>query len=101
MQFQVPQFIEVEDKILGPFTIKQAIYLGGGIGVPVALYFLIPIKLIALILGLPFLGLGLALAFYRINGKAFVEIMEAAISFWLKNKLYIWKKTPKTPPKPI
>ena len=32
MQFQVPQFIEIEDKIIGPFTVKQFIYLVGGAG---------------------------------------------------------------------
>ena len=32
MQFQVPQFLDVEDKIVGPFTIKQFIYLAGGVG---------------------------------------------------------------------
>lgn len=97
MQFQVPQFIEVEDKIFGPLTLKQFIYLAGGVGISVALYFLIPVKILAIVLGAPFLALALALAFYRVNGKAFVDVMEAAISFWLKNKLYIWKKTPKNP----
>jgi len=32
MRFEVPQFIEVEDKIFGPFTWKQFIYLMGGEG---------------------------------------------------------------------
>ncbi|TSC80302.1 MAG: hypothetical protein G01um101429_152 [Parcubacteria group bacterium Gr01-1014_29] len=33
-QFQVPQFIEVEDKIFGPLTTKQFFYLLGGGGTP-------------------------------------------------------------------
>jgi len=28
MQFQVPQFIEIEDKIFGPLTLKQFLYFG-------------------------------------------------------------------------
>ena len=32
MQFQVPQFIEVEDKIFGPLTFKQFVYVAGGAG---------------------------------------------------------------------
>ena len=32
MRFQVPQFIEIEDKIFGPLTIKQFIYIAGGAG---------------------------------------------------------------------
>ena len=39
MQFQVPQFIETEDKIVGPFTLRQFIYVAGaGLG-SVILYF--------------------------------------------------------------
>ena len=30
MQYQVPQFIEVEDKIFGPLTFKQLVYVVGG-----------------------------------------------------------------------
>ncbi|TSC61742.1 MAG: SsrA-binding protein, partial [Parcubacteria group bacterium Athens0416_74] len=32
MQFQVPQFIEVEDKIVGPLTFKQFVFIAGGLG---------------------------------------------------------------------
>src|SRR3989344_2665997 len=32
MEYQVPQFIEVEDKIIGPLTLKQFIYLAGEAG---------------------------------------------------------------------
>ena len=32
MQFQVPQFIEIEDKIIGPFTGRQFAFLLGGFG---------------------------------------------------------------------
>jgi len=95
MQFQVPQFIEVEDKIFGPLTLKQFIYLAGGVGIAVVLYFLIPIKFIAILLAVPFLAFSATLAFYKLNSKPFVEVLEAAIYYSLRNKLYIWKKTPK------
>jgi hypothetical protein len=95
MQFQVPQFIEVEDKLFGPLTLKQFIYLAGGVGMSAILYFVIPYHFIAIILAVPFVAFSLALAFYQINSKPFVEVLEAAISYYFKNKLYIWKKTPK------
>ncbi len=95
MQFQVPQFIEVEDKIFGPLTLKQFIYLAGGIGIGVIFYVLIPNAFIAIFLGVPFVAFGFALAFYRINNKPFADILEAAISYSIKSKLYIWKKMPK------
>ena len=95
MQFQVPQFIEVEDKIFGPLTLKQFIYLAGGIGIAILFYVLIPIKFIAIFLGTPFVVLGSLLAFYKINNKPFANVLEAAIGYSMKSKLYIWKKTPK------
>lgn len=91
MEYQVPQFIEVEDKIFGPFTFKQAIYLGGGIGLGAIVFFTLPLFLAVLIM-VPVGALTFALAFYRINNKPFVEIMEAAFTFYLGNRLYLWKK---------
>jgi len=32
MRFKVPQFIDIEDKIFGPFSFKQFVYLAGGAG---------------------------------------------------------------------
>ena len=95
MQFQVPQFIEVEDKIFGPLTLKQFIYLAGGIGVSAIFYLVIPYHFIAIVLAVPFVVFAIALAFYRINSKPFVEVLEAALSYYFKNKLYIWKKSDK------
>lgn len=94
MRYQVPQFIEVEDKIIGPFTIKQFVYLVGGAGMCFVafnyLYIYIAIPVIAAIA-----GLSLALAFYKVNGKSFIFMLEAAFLYYTKDKIYIWKKEPK------
>ena len=91
MRYQVPQFIEVEDKIIGPLTIKQFIYLAGGAGMSFIIYnyltFYIAIILIAIII-----PLSLALAFYKINNKPFIDFLESAFIFYTKKNLYIWKK---------
>ena len=42
MRFQVPQFIEVEDKIFGPLTFKQFVYVTGGVGLAVILFLFLP-----------------------------------------------------------
>ncbi len=99
MRFQVPQFIEVEDKVFGPLTVKQFIYLAGGGGLTYLIYAFIPF-LFALIL-IPIIVVGaLLLAFYKINERPFIYTLESAVKFYTGNKLYIWKKTqPKqTPP---
>lgn len=95
MRYQVPQFIEIEDKIFGPFTLRQFIYLAGGAALSYILYVLtipfLPFFLV-LILMIPILGLGVALAFYKPNGKPFINMVESAIKYYVGNKLYLWKK---------
>ncbi len=91
MRFEVPQFIDVEDKIFGPLTFKQFIYLAGGAGASVVLWVFLP-KIIAVLLILVVLGLAGALAFYKVNNKPFVDFLESAFKYGLAGKLYIWKK---------
>ena len=95
MRFQVPQFIEVEDKIFGPLTIKQFIYLVGGAGLSFLVYSLIGNIYISAVFILPIIMFAVALAFYKINNKPFINVVEAAFKYFLGEKLYIWKKVDK------
>ena len=38
MQFKVPQFLDIEDKIFGPFTFREFIYLAGAAGLCFVFY---------------------------------------------------------------
>jgi len=91
MRFQVPQFIEVEDKLFGPLTFKQFIYLAGGAGLSVVLFLFLP-KFLAILIALPIVLFAAALAFYKVNDKPFANMVEAFVKYTLTNKLYIWKK---------
>ncbi|TSC86995.1 MAG: hypothetical protein G01um10148_100 [Parcubacteria group bacterium Gr01-1014_8] len=89
MQFQVPQFIEVEDKIFGPLTFKQFVYVAGGGGLAYLIWRVLPIYLAApLVAGS--LGLGAALAFMQYNGRPFILALEHGFYFFLRSKLYLW-----------
>lgn len=106
MEYQVPQFIEVEEKIFGPLSLKQFVYLAGGFGICVVLVLYLP-RILGLLLALPLGAFTLALAFYKINNKPFVEILEAGFNYYLGGRLYIWKKeekrvenVPAAPPPP-
>lgn len=96
MRFQVPQFIDVEDKIFGPLTFKQFVYLAGSVGLAVIFWAFLP-KFIAVLIGLPVIGFGALLAFYKVNGKPFVNVVEAAVKYFFGAKLYLWKKVDKVP----
>lgn len=94
MRYQVPQFIDVEDKIIGPFTVKQFVYLAGGAGMSFVVYKLLTIYISAVLIGI-IIPLSLALAFYKINNKPFIDFLESAFMFYTKQNLYIWKKQEK------
>ena len=96
MRYQVPQFIEIEDKIIGPLTIKQFVYLAGGAGMSFIIYTYLPFYL-ALLLIVIVIPLALALAFYKVNHKPFIDFLESAFLFYTKQNLYIWKREEKKP----
>ncbi|MEI6581088.1 MAG: PrgI family protein [bacterium] len=91
MQFKVPQFLDIEDKIFGPFTFREFVYLAGGAGLCFVLY-----KVLGLLLGaIPILaiaGLSLALTFYHPNGKPFINLIESGLKYLVQDKLFIWKR---------
>lgn len=91
MRFEVPQFIEVEDKIFGPFTWRQFVYLAGGTGFAIVLFFLTPL-IIFIIFGLPVAALTFALAFYPINNRPFATFLESVFGYFRKSRLYLWQK---------
>ena len=96
MRFQVPQFIEVEDKIFGPLTFKQFIYVAGGVGICIIIFILLP-RFLAIVISLPIILFAAALAFYKFNDKPFINMVEAFVKYTFTNKLYIWKKEDKKP----
>lgn len=102
MRFQVPQFIEVENKIFGPFTFKQFIYIAGGVGMAFLAYSFLPLFIAVMVIGI--IGvLTFALAFYKVNNRPFVNVLESFFRFLTTKKLYIWKKRDKkiTPKKEV
>jgi hypothetical protein len=91
MRFEVPQFIEIEDKIFGPFTWKQFVYLAGGIGLSAVIFFAAPFIVFVLI-GVPLGGLAILLAFYPVNNRPFSSFLEAMVFFYNNSRVYHWRK---------
>jgi hypothetical protein len=91
MQFEVPQFIEIEDKIFGPFTWRQFLYLGGGGGMCVVLLLTLPlyISIIPIVLIGTLTG---ALAFYPVNNRPFSHFLEAMYNHYRRDRLYLWQQ---------
>lgn len=95
MEYQVPQFIEVENKIFGPLTLRQFIFVAGGVGLCAGLLLYLPFILGA-VLAIPVAALSFALAFYKVNNKSFLDMLEAGFNYYTKERLYLWKKETKS-----
>lgn len=99
MRYQVPQFIEVEDKIVGELTIRQFIYLAGGAGISFAIYRFIPSLIISSIPIILIMSFSIALAFGKLYKRfPFIDVVEWAFKYFTSSKLYIWKKVDKKIP---
>lgn len=90
--FNVPQYIDVEDKIAGPFTGKQLLWMFGLGAVLLILWNMLE-KAMFFIVGIPTAILFGALAFYRPYNQPLIRFIFSAFGFVFKPKLYVWKRT--------
>lgn len=92
MQYPVPQFTEVEDRLIGPLSIKQfsivffaGIMIFGGYSATKSIAALV---ILFLIFGLPAIGL----AFLKINGRPAYKQLPCLIKFFTAPKRLIFHK---------
>lgn len=95
MKFQVPQFIETETKLIGPFTLKQFLWLASG-GAVVFLLFLTLNKFLFFVAAVPIGGLFASLAFVKINNTPLMNYALYGILYFMNPKQYIFKKEEET-----
>ncbi|OGM89707.1 hypothetical protein A3J77_01785 [Candidatus Wolfebacteria bacterium RBG_13_41_7] len=92
MNFQIPQFIEVENKIVGPLTLKQFLYLAIAAAISFMFYFILAFWLWILITAI-LVPISFALAFVKYNGQPLPKIILYAFGFFWGPKFYLWQKT--------
>ncbi|MEK9175677.1 MAG: PrgI family protein [Patescibacteria group bacterium] len=90
-QYQVPQFIDIEDKVFGPLTIKQFLYIFIG-AIPVVLIYMFFKGWVLFVLGVPIAIFVGVITFYKPNGVPMPKVVRNFLSYALSNKLYLWKK---------
>ena len=91
MQYSVPQFIDVEDRIVGPFTAKQFMWLGIAGGLLFILWSYCDVSLFVT-MAVPILLFFGALAFYKPNGRPFIIFLQSIFFFFTSSRAYIWKR---------
>jgi len=91
MQYQVPQFIDRETRLLGPLTVRQTLLFGGIAAILFVLYFLLA-PFILMLISVLLLSMGTVVAFVRINGRPLSTFLFSFLGYFISPKLYLWKK---------
>lgn len=92
MRFQVPQFIETETKLVGPFTLKQFLFLAVGAVIIFILQYVFSSFTLLIIASLPIAAASIALAFYKIDGIPLPQYLLMALSYATGAKRYQFRK---------
>lgn len=91
MQYVIPQFIDVEDKIIGPIAVRQFIII-----IITALACFLFYKLfdfwLFILLAILTVAIGGALAFLKVNGRPFHYFILNLFATSKKPKLRVWQK---------
>lgn len=91
MLSNVPQFIDTEDKIVGPLTAKQLGWLAAGAVLALIAWNMFDMStfiVIALVLG----GIFGALAFYRPYNQPLLKFLLSSVYFVSSPRIYVWKR---------
>lgn len=96
MRHQLPQYIDIEDKLIFGLTLKQFLYLTLPV---IAFVYLKAVRkwpvgkiIVVELLLAPYAYFS---AFVQINGQKFNTVLFNAINYYLKRRLYLWKKIPR------
>jgi hypothetical protein len=90
--FQVPQFIDIEDKIIGPLSLRQFLILVGTAALVFLSFKVLEVWLWIIVGGL--IGaLGIALAFLKINGQNFSRVAVNFLRYMINPRLYVWQRS--------
>jgi len=92
MEYQVPQFIEEEAKIIGPFTLKQFGFLGGALAIVLITLMVTQNLAFTLVIGTPIGLIAFALVFVKINGLPLPTIISWFFGYLFSPKKFLWEK---------
>ena len=89
--FNVPQFIDVEDKVAGPLTWRQVLWMIGMGAVLFTFYNLFDTSLF-FVVAVPTIALFALFAFYRPNGVSMVTFAMHGVFFLFQPKIAVWER---------
>ncbi len=92
MQFQVPQYVDVEDKIVGPLTLKQFFYIATGFLMIFVSFFVLATWL-WFITSAIIAAASLSFALVKYNGRPLMTVALAAFRHYTGGRTYVWQKS--------
>ncbi len=87
----VPQYIDVEDKIVGPLTWKHLGWMFGGTAMAAVAFTMLD-KITFIIVAIPIAIATAAMAFAKPMGVPLVEFLGYGFTFLFRPKKYIWQR---------
>jgi len=90
-QFTVPQFIDVEDKVIGPLSVRQFIIMLADFGLVFAAYKFFDFSLF-LFSSIIIVVVGFIFAFIKINGAPFHYFLLNLLQTLKRKNLRVWNK---------
>lgn len=92
-QFVVPQFLDVEAKIIGPITARQFIIMLATLLLEFLVYRIFLNILFVVVIGVPILCIGMAFAFAKVNGQPFHYIAINILQTLRRPSRRVWDKS--------
>src|SRR5258708_16415073 len=92
MQYAVPQFTEVEDKLIGPLTLKQFLIILATGGIVMFFYSLLKLSIFFYFFAIPTSLLGLGLTFGKFNGRPLFSYIGVFVAFTSRPQVRIFKR---------
>jgi hypothetical protein len=92
VKYQVPQNIDLEDKIIGPLTLIQFLYILGAGVIDYLLFMVVKGGLLFWVIGIPIALFAIALAFLKIQDQPLMHFVKAGFIYLQNPKKRIWQR---------
>lgn len=93
MQYQVPQFIDVEDKIVGPLTLKQFFWVAAAFLIDFLAFFTLRFFIWIIFASIVAI-VAMMFAFFKYNGRPFSTLLLSLFRYFWRPRRYTWQKAP-------
>jgi hypothetical protein len=93
VQYQLPQFVEAEDKIFGPLTLKQFLYILGAGGLLFLFWSVFQVSVWFFLFAIPIVLFTLIITFGQYQGRPAVKYLLPLFQFLFSDREYVFHRT--------